>query len=136
VTTPYTFSQNAYAGDLQKTYAHLGDGEESGANVAIAGRVMLLRRQGKLAFGTMRDSTGEIQLFALSQVTTEFESFVKLHLGDWVGVRGEVVRTQRGELSVKVAQWELLAEAVLLTLIFVTVTAKRIFGRIPKRERP
>ncbi len=111
MTTPYTFSQNAYAGDLQKTYAHLGDGEESGANVAIAGRVMLLRRQGKLAFGTMRDSTGEIQLFALSQVTTEFESFVKLHLGDWVGVRGEVVRTQRGELSVKVAQWELLAEA-------------------------
>jgi lysyl-tRNA synthetase class 2 len=72
---------------------------------------MLLRRQGKLAFATMRDSTGEIQLFALDAVTADFEEFSKLHLGDWVGVEGEVVRTKRGELSVKVATWERLAEA-------------------------
>jgi len=51
----------------------------------------------------MRDSSGEIQLFALESVTSEFEEFTKLHLGDWVGVSGEVVRTKRGELSVKVA---------------------------------
>src|SRR5271170_800773 len=72
---------------------------------------MLLRRQGKLAFATMRDSSGEIQLFALDAVTTDFEEFAKLHLGDWVGVSGEVVRTKRGELSVKVATWEVLARA-------------------------
>ena len=67
------------------------------------GGSMLLRRQGKLAFATMRDSSGEIQLFALDGVTANFEEFTKLHLGDWVGVEGEVVRTKRGELSVKVA---------------------------------
>ena len=78
----------------------------------MAGRVVLLRRQGKLAFATMRDSTGEIQLFALESVAENFEEFSKLHLGDWVGVVGEVVRTKRGELSVKVATWERLAEAL------------------------
>ena len=110
--TPYTFAHSAHAGALQSTYAHLVDGEESGVSVNVAGRVMLLRVQGKLAFATMRDATGEIQLFALSAVTQEFDDFVKLHLGDWVGVTGEVVRTKRGELSVKVESWVRLAQAL------------------------
>jgi lysyl-tRNA synthetase class 2 len=112
VTSSYQFDHNAFAADLQSNYAALSDGEESGVRVRVAGRLMLLRRQGKLAFATMRDSTGEVQLFALSQVTEEFEAFSKLHLGDWVGVEGEVVRTKRGELSVKVATWVRLAEAL------------------------
>ena len=40
-----------------------------------------------------------------------FEEFCRLSLGDWIGVSGEVVRTRRGELSVKVASWELFAHA-------------------------
>ncbi|HEY7931200.1 MAG TPA: lysine--tRNA ligase [Acidimicrobiales bacterium] len=112
MTSSYQFDHNAFAADLQSNYAALSDGEESGVRVRVAGRLMLLRRQGKLAFATMRDSTGEVQLFALSQVTEEFEAFSKLHLGDWVGVEGEVVRTKRGELSVKVATWVRLAEAL------------------------
>jgi lysyl-tRNA synthetase, class II len=111
VTVPYSFAHNAFAAALQNSYDHLGDGEESGDAVNVAGRLMLLRRQGKLAFATMRDSSGEIQLFALDAVTTDFEEFTKLHLGDWVGVNGEVVRTKRGELSVKVATWVVLARA-------------------------
>ena len=112
MTTPYTFAHNAYAASLQSKYAHLADGEESGVVANVAGRIMLLRTQGKLAFATMRDSTGEIQLFALSAVTGQFDDFAKLHLGDWVGVTGEVVRTKRGELSVKVTSWTRLAEAL------------------------
>ena len=111
MTTPYTFAHDAYAGALQRSYAHLTDGEESGASVAIAGRLMLMRTQGKLAFATLRDSTGEIQLFALSALAEKFDDFTKLHLGDWLGVNGEVVRTKRGELSVKVKSWTLLAAA-------------------------
>jgi lysyl-tRNA synthetase class 2 len=108
---PYSFAHNAFAAALQSSYDHLADGEESGDSVNVAGRLMLLRRQGKLAFATMRDSSGEIQLFALDAVTSDFEEFTKLHLGDWVGVSGEVVRTKRGELSVKVATWVTLATA-------------------------
>jgi lysyl-tRNA synthetase class 2 len=112
VNTPYTFEHTAYAGDLQIAYTHLVDGEESGDVVKVAGRVMLMRTQGKLAFATLRDSSGEIQLFALSALTEGFEELTKLHLGDWVGVSGEVVRTKRGELSVKVTSWVQLAEAL------------------------
>ncbi len=111
MTLPYSFAHNAFAAALQSAYDHLTDGEETGVSVNVAGRVMLLRRQGKLAFATMRDSTAEIQLFALTSVTDQFEEFAKLHLGDWVGVSGEVVRTKRGELSVKVASWVRLAAA-------------------------
>ena len=112
MTSPYQFAHDSYAADLQRSYAHLSDGEESGQVVRVAGRLMLLRRQGKLAFATMRDSSGEIQLFALDGIAENFEELTKLHLGDWVGVSGEVVRTKRGELSVKVATWQRLAEAL------------------------
>jgi len=111
LTSPYQFAHDAYAAALQSSFAHLEDGEESGESAHVAGRIMLLRRQGKLAFATMRDSTGEIQLFALDGIAENFDEFSKLHLGDWVGVVGEIVRTKRGELSVKVATWERLAEA-------------------------
>ncbi len=112
MNTPYSFDHNAFAAALQSTYSHLIDGEESGVVVKVAGRVMLMRTQGKLAFATLRDSSGEIQLFALAAVCEDFENFAKLHLGDWVGVTGEVVRTKRGELSVKVQSWVQLAEAL------------------------
>ena len=100
MNTPYSFDHTAFAASLQSNYAHLVDAEESGVIVNVAGRVMLMRTQGKLAFATLRDSSGEIQLFALAALSDGFEDFTKLHLGDWVGVTGEVVRTKRGELSV------------------------------------
>ena len=108
---PYRYEHTAYARHLHEKWSSLEAGEESSDVVAVAGRVMLLRVQGKLAFATLRDSSGEIQLFALSAVTEEFEDFSRLHLGDWIGARGVVVRTKRGELSVKVSSWVRLAEA-------------------------
>jgi lysyl-tRNA synthetase class 2 len=111
VSIPYTFDRSATTRELVERYDHLEPGEESGAVVGVAGRLMLNRPQGKLSFGTLRDSSGEIQLFALAAETAEFEAFTKLSLGDWIGATGEVVRTKRGELSVKVADWVLLAEA-------------------------
>jgi lysyl-tRNA synthetase class 2 len=72
---------------------------------------MLRRVQGKLAFGTLADSSGRIQLFAPSQSTPRFDEFTALSLGDWIGVTGEVMTTRRGELSVRVDDWVLLAEA-------------------------
>ncbi len=108
---PYRYETTAGAGDVARSFAHLQAGEESGVVVSTAGRLMRSRPQGKLAFGELRDWTGSVQLFALAQLTPNFEEFCRLSLGDWVGVSGEVVRTRRGELSVKVASWELLARA-------------------------
>src|SRR5690606_2188971 len=92
-------------------HGHLAPGEETGVEVTVAGRVMLHRPQGRLAFATLRDGNGdEVQLFALAKVTEDFEAFEKVGLGDWVGATGEVVATKKGELSVKVRTWVLLAE--------------------------
>jgi len=107
----YRFDRTHQAAEVAQGWADLAPGDESGAEVAVAGRVMLLRPQGKLAFGELRDASGSIQLFALAAVTEGFEDFVRLNLGDWIGARGQVVRTRRGELSVKVTAWELLAKA-------------------------
>ena len=110
-TIPYRFDRTAEAAELHARYGDLGPGDETGDVVSVAGRVMLKRDQGKLAFAELRDSSGSIQLFALSSVTEDFEAFSRLSLGDWVGATGTVVRTRRGELSVKVTGWALLAEA-------------------------
>lgn len=110
-TIPYAFPHDTFAAQIHERFGHLEPGEETGVTVAVAGRVMLLRTQGKLAFAELRDSSGAIQLFALAAVTDRFEELTRLSLGDWVGVTGEVVTTKRGELSVKVGSWELLAEA-------------------------
>ncbi|MGB3054650.1 MAG: lysine--tRNA ligase, partial [Acidimicrobiales bacterium] len=58
----------------------------------------------------LADSTGRIQLFAPADVTPDFEDFGRLSLGDWIGVTGEVMTTRKGELSVKVLAWSVLAE--------------------------
>ncbi|HVX23059.1 MAG TPA: lysine--tRNA ligase [Acidimicrobiales bacterium] len=108
---PYRFERTATAAEVAERWGGLAPGEESGEVVSVAGRLMLSRPQGKLAFAELRDSSGAVQLFALDKLTADFGGFVRLNLGDWVGARGEVVRTRRGELSVKVAEWTLLAEA-------------------------
>ncbi len=108
---PYRFPRDATAAELAGRHHDLPAGGETGERVAVAGRLMLRREMGKLAFGELRDSSGAIQLFAGVNWTAEFEDFTHLSLGDWIGAEGEVVRTRTGELSVKLDRWVLLAEA-------------------------
>ncbi len=110
-TIPYRFARTHEAAQVVGRWSGLAPGEESGDVVGVAGRLMLSRPQGKLAFAELRDASGSVQLFALAAVTARFDDFVRLNLGDWIGATGEVVRTRRGELSVKVSEWELLARA-------------------------
>ncbi|MEI2654358.1 MAG: lysine--tRNA ligase [Microthrixaceae bacterium] len=106
---PYAAEVTDTAAELTSRFGELEPGIETGQTAAIAGRLMLRRVQGKLAFGTIADHTGRIQLFAPSQSTPEFEAFCALSLGDWISVSGEIMTTKRGELSVRVDSWTLLA---------------------------
>jgi lysyl-tRNA synthetase, class II len=108
---PYRFARTHEAVEVVEGWQSLAPGEESGVTVGVAGRIMLARPSGKIGFAELRDASGPVQLFAGTGWTEGFEAFTKLSLGDWIGATGEVVRTRRGELSVKVARWELLAEA-------------------------
>lgn len=108
---PYRFEATASAGELQERFATLAPGEGSGQIATVAGRIMLRREMGKLTFITLTDWTGSVQLFAGAQWTNRFVELNRLSLGDWVGATGEVVRTRTGELSLRVSDWALLAEA-------------------------
>ena len=108
---PYRFDPTTTAASIVERFADIPDGHETGEVVAVAGRLMLRRDQGKLAFGVLQDSSGRIQLFATAKGTPAFEAFTACSLGDWLGVRGEVMKTRRGELSVRVDEWQVLAPA-------------------------
>ena len=108
---PYRFEKTSAIEKVLADFGNLKEGEESGSDVTLAGRLMLRRDQGRVFFGVMQDRTGRIQLFAPEKTTPEFESFTNLHLGDWLGISGEVLKTKRGELSVRVDSWVRLAEA-------------------------
>ncbi len=106
---PYRHEVDATVAHVVERHGAIEPGTETGEVVSVAGRLMLRRDQGKLAFGTLRDATGDIQLFATAKGTPGFEQFCALNLGDWIGVTGEVMATRRGELSVRVDDWTLLA---------------------------
>ncbi len=113
-TIPYRFERTDAAADVVERYRHLEDGAVTEAEadvVSVAGRLMLRRGQGKLAFAQLQDSSGRVQLFAPADVTPRFDAFKALTVGDWVGVRGRAMKTKRGEVSVEVDEWCLLADA-------------------------
>jgi lysyl-tRNA synthetase, class II len=107
---PYRVEVTDRASQLQAEHHDLGAGQDSDRVATVAGRVMLLRDMGRMAFATLRDSSGSIQLWAKTSVTHGYDEFTALNLGDWIVATGQVVRTKRGELSVEVAGWEALAK--------------------------
>ncbi|CAI8424957.1 MAG: Lysine--tRNA ligase [Acidimicrobiaceae bacterium] len=108
---PFRFEVTNSASQILSEYSDLAEGDGSGVTVSVAGRLMLRRDQGKIVFGVLQDSTERIQLFASKKNSPDFELFSNLHLGDWLGVTGEVIKTKRGEISVRVDSWVRLAEA-------------------------
>jgi lysyl-tRNA synthetase class 2 len=108
------FDRDATAASLREQFADLPPGGASGRTVRVAGRLVGLRRHGKLSFGVLRDGTGDVQLF-LAEETLGEESYgglEDLDLGDWVGAEGEVVTTKRGELSVRPTALVLLSKSL------------------------
>ena len=83
--------------------------------VMIAGRLMSKRGMGKVSFCDLQDKSGRIQLYARRDEMDEeeYERFKKYDIGDIVGVKGEVFRTQRGEMSVRCKEVKLLSKSLL-----------------------
>jgi lysyl-tRNA synthetase, class II len=89
-------------------------GQESGDVVRVAGRIVLKRAMGRLAFWTLRHDGHEVQiLLTIGALGPEqYEVVLDLDVGDWVGAQGPVVKTRRGELSVKATEVFLLGKAL------------------------
>lgn len=111
---PDRFERSATAAELHARHSDLQAGAETGEQADVAGRVMLLRRMGKLQFLTIRDGENTLQLFVSKAVIGEagFTAVAELDLGDWVGASGEVILTRSGELSIRAAQVTLLAKSL------------------------
>ena len=86
-----------------------------GQPVSIAGRLMSKRGMGKVSFCDLQDKSGRIQLYARKDEMdeAEYNRFKKFDIGDIVGVKGVVFRTQRGEMSVRVETVTLLSKSLL-----------------------
>jgi len=91
-------------------------GEEVGARtrpVSVAGRIMARRDMGRAAFVDLQDGEGRIQVHMRSDVLgTSYDLLEDVDLGDFLGVRGPVFRTRRGEVSVEAREVRILAKAV------------------------
>ena len=110
------FPQDTWAAELHAEFPDgaLANEEESERLAAVAGRVVLARRMGKLVFLVLRDRTGDIQLFCERSSMDEASPALldEIDLGDIVGATGHVVRTRRGELSLKVETLTMLTKAL------------------------
>jgi lysyl-tRNA synthetase, class II len=113
---PYRFDRTHTLGRLRAEWDDdLGAGASTEHVVRVAGRAMTVRTQGKLIFVSLRDGTGDGQLF-VSERDVGTETFARFRdevsRGDWVGAVGTVMKTKRGELSVRVRSYVVLAKAV------------------------
>jgi len=109
---PYRVDGIVPVASVRAHFPELAPDSRTGERVRLAGRLMRLRRQGRLVFADLVDSSGRMQLLVAADRTTDFEDFAKHRvLGDWVSVAGEVVTSRAGELSVAVEEWQLLAHA-------------------------
>ena len=96
--------------DLSKVRAEF----EEGKAARVAGRLMMIRRMGKMNFCTMNDGTDKFQLiFKRDELSeTMFAAFKQLNLGDIIGAEGTLFTTQKGEKSLVVKEWTMLAKAL------------------------
>jgi lysyl-tRNA synthetase class 2 len=114
---PNDFKRDALALDLHARFADEDKKslEKLSSEVSVAGRVMLRRVMGKASFITLQDGSGSIQCYITKDHVGDdaYRDFDKLwDLGDIVGVRGKMMRTNRGELTVDASEIRLLAKAL------------------------
>ena len=121
---PYseTFNVSHSSSYLAERFSYLVNGEEFDLGVSIAGRVLAKRVMGKIAFFTINDQEGQIQLYLDQKIINNingnqkklsFEDLKEIvDIGDWIGVHGTIKKTNKGELSIKVEAWKMLSKAL------------------------
>ena len=111
----HRFEVTDYASALKEKYDYLAEDEEGEEEVRIAGRLMAIRGHGKASFSTLNDRTGNIQVYFKMDVLGEQkykEEFKRLDIGDIIGIRGVVCKTRRGEVTVRVEDFDLLSKSL------------------------
>ena len=110
------FERTANSGQLKEKYSELDKEQLHDLNekAIIAGRLVTKRGKGKVGFAHLQDREGQIQIYVRKDAVGEenYEIFKKADLGDFLGVEGEVMRTDMGELSIKATHITHLSKAL------------------------
>jgi lysyl-tRNA synthetase class 2 len=111
---PYEFPGVVPVATVHAAHDDLEAGEETDQRYRVAGRLTARRGHGKAAFLDVSDRSGRIQLHARSDVLGEesFDRLTDLDVGDLIGVDGTAFKSRRGELSLRVEDWTLLAKSL------------------------
>lgn len=111
---PYAFRDAEPIERILAAYANLADGQETEDVHRVAGRLAARRGAGGSAFLDLVDRSGKIQLHARADVLGKeaFERLTSLDLGDIVGIDGAALRSRRGEISLRVDGFQILAKAL------------------------
>ncbi|HKG35171.1 MAG TPA: lysine--tRNA ligase [Solirubrobacterales bacterium] len=111
---PHGFEEREEIGEVRHAHEGLAAGLETESRHRVAGRIGARRGHGKAAFLDVRDATGQVQLHAREDVLgpEAFDLLVHLDLGDIIGVEGTAFATKRGELTLRVERWVLLAKSL------------------------
>lgn len=111
---PYSYDKKHSFADIHKEYGKLKNEEKSKDKVSSAGRIIVKRDMGKIAFATMLDDSGKIQILLQEKESPKkiFELFSMVDSGDFIGFSGKPLRTKRGELSVLVESLEILSKSI------------------------
>lgn len=109
---PYFYNKEIKAAELQEKYKDLETGAETEDEYAFAGRIMAIRNSGM--FLDLMDDTGHIQAFCHKENIGQdkFKELKLFDIGDFIGVKGTIRRTPRGELSLKVSEYEILTKSL------------------------
>ena len=99
--------------DIRDKFDEL-EGEEDGPKVRLAGRLMAKRGHGKASFAELMDMSGRIQIYFKYDVLGEekYGQFRLLDIGDIIGIEGRVFKTQRGEITIIVLDFDLLSKSL------------------------
>ena len=111
---PHTYEGRAEIAEIRTAHQGLAAGSETEDRFRVAGRIAARRGHGKAAFVDLVDRSGRIQLHVREDLlgAEGFERLVGLDLGDIVGAEGVVFTTKRGELSLRLEGWTLLAKSL------------------------
>ncbi|HYX78177.1 MAG TPA: OB-fold nucleic acid binding domain-containing protein, partial [Solirubrobacterales bacterium] len=111
---PHEFPNRTEITTVRTAHQGLAPGEETESRYRVAGRIAARRGHGKAAFIDIVDGSGRIQLHAREDLlgADSFRRMVDLDLGDLIGAEGVVFSTRRGELSLRLEGWTLLAKSL------------------------
>ena len=112
----HRFDRNAWAKDIKDKYADIDHDAfaEMDDEAVVAGRIMFIRKMGKASFFTIKDKTDSIQIYiSINDVGEEVYSLFKTaDIGDIVGVRGKIMKTKTGEVTIKCLEYTHLVKAL------------------------